>query len=64
MRLYDDKECEEKTKYGRVQRWRLEKSGSFPKRIKLGERRIAWVAEEIDEWITQRIAERDQAGQS
>lgn len=59
MRLYDEAQCKDLTKYSRVQRWRLERLGKFPKRVRLGERRIAWVANEIDAWIEERIAERD-----
>lgn len=33
--------------------------GRFPKPVKIGDRRIAWVESEIDEWIAARIAERD-----
>jgi len=33
--------------------------GSFPKPVSLGGRAVAWVAEEIDEWIESRIVERD-----
>lgn len=29
----------------------------FPKSVKLGARRTRWIAEEIDEWISARIAE-------
>lgn len=39
--------------------WRLRKAGKFPKPIKLGVQRIAYVEAEIDAWIAQRIAERD-----
>ncbi len=39
--------------------WRLRKAGKFPKPIKLGGQRIAYVEAEIDAWIEQRIAERD-----
>ena len=31
-------------------RWRLEKQGRFPKRIKLGTRKIAWRRVDIEEW--------------
>lgn len=34
--------------------------GAFPVPVKLGPRAIAFVAAEIDAWIAQRIAERDQ----
>lgn len=37
----------------------LEKAGRFPKRLQLGNRRVAWVESEIDQWLAERIAERD-----
>ena len=40
---------------------RLEKVGSFPKRIRLGACRVAWRYEEILDWIAERIALRDAA---
>ena len=33
--------------------------GSFPAPVKLGPRAVAWVSEEIEEWMDARIAERD-----
>ena len=39
---------------------RLETAGQFPKRIRLGACRVAWVAEEVDDWIEERIANRAQ----
>jgi prophage regulatory protein len=38
---------------------RLIKQGRFPKPVKLGYSTIAWVASEIDEYIANKIAERD-----
>ena len=38
---------------------RLEKAGKFPKRIKLGQNRVAWLLSEIEDWIDERIIERD-----
>ena len=35
---------------------RLEKQGKFPRRIKLGERRVGWRASEIEAWIGARAA--------
>jgi prophage regulatory protein len=37
---------------------RLESAGSFPKRVRVSEHRIAWVESEIDRWIAERAAER------
>jgi prophage regulatory protein len=38
---------------------RLEKAGKFPRRLKLGQRRVAWVYAEIEAWIGERAALRD-----
>lgn len=38
---------------------RLEDAELFPKRVKLGACRIAWVYDEIVEWIDARVAQRD-----
>ncbi len=37
---------------------RLEAVGQFPTRVKLGACRVAWVAEEVEVWIEERIANR------
>ena len=46
--------------YSKVHIWRLEREGKFPKRVPLGESRHGWVDTEIDEWITKRMASRNQ----
>ena len=38
---------------------RLEAAGKFPKRIQLGQNRVAWLLKEIEEWLDERIAKRD-----
>ena len=38
---------------------RLEAAGQFPKRVQLGLGRVGWVDEEVEDWIAERIAERD-----
>lgn len=40
---------------------RLEAAGRFPSRVKLGACRVAWVAEEVEAWIEERIAIRAQS---
>lgn len=40
---------------------RLEAAGSFPKRVQLGACRVAWVAEEVQNWIDEQVARRDAA---
>ena len=40
---------------------RLEAAGQFPKRVRLGACRVAWLAEEVQHWIDERVASRDMA---
>lgn len=42
--------------------YRLIETGKFPQNITLGERCVAWVEEEVEDWLAQRIAERDGGG--
>jgi len=34
---------------------RREKAGEFPKRMKLGPKRVAWIGSEIEAWIQETI---------
>jgi prophage regulatory protein len=38
---------------------RLEHAGQFPKRIRLGRNRVAWLLSEVEAWIDERLATRD-----
>lgn len=38
---------------------RLEAQGKFPKRIRIGENRVAWRRDEVEAWVQARIDERD-----
>ena len=58
-----------RTGYGRTSIYRKMEEGSFPKCLKLGgpikdpnkfdSRAIAWIEEEVDNWVEARIDERD-----
>jgi prophage regulatory protein len=49
-------------RYSKAHLWRLWAADKFPKPIKLTPTsRNVWSADEVDTWIKQRIAERDQA---
>ena len=58
-----------RTGYGRTSIYRKMEDGSFPKSIKLGgppldhsafdSRAVAWIEDEVDQWIESRIEERD-----
>jgi prophage regulatory protein len=41
-----------------VWRLQLERTGKFPKRVKLGARRYGYVESELDRWLEQRAAGR------
>lgn len=34
--------------------WRLEKSGQFPKRVKLGQNSVGWLKGDVDTWLESR----------
>lgn len=39
--------------------YRLIEAGSFPSSIQLSARSVAWVDEEVQSWVEQRVAERE-----
>jgi len=59
MRLLSKKQVREKVLYSPAHIARLEKAGSFPKRIRLGQGRVGWLEQEIEDWIAIRLSERD-----
>ena len=58
-----------RTGYGRTSIYRKMDDGSFPKSLKLGgppkdpnefdSRAVAWIEEEVDQWVEDRIEDRD-----
>jgi len=59
MRILRQRHVCERVGYSPMHIWRLEKAGRFPRRLKLGPNSVGWLAEEIDDWIKARVAERD-----
>ena len=57
-RILREREVKHLTGLSRVTRWRLEKRGEFPKKVKLTERCVGWPEAEIMEWLTARAEER------
>lgn len=49
-----------KTKNSKSHIYDLAKKGLFPKPVKLSTHSSAWVESEVDQWIEDKIAERDQ----
>jgi prophage regulatory protein len=50
-RLIAESECREITGFSRAQRWRMEREGKFPRRLRLGPRTVRWRLSEILAWI-------------
>lgn len=63
MRLIRLKEVINSTGLGRSSIYNYISGGRFPKPVSLGGRAVAWVEEEIEEWIQEKINGRD-AGNS
>ena len=59
MKLIRLKEVMERTGLGRTSIYNFMTAGSFPKSVSLGARAVAWVESEVDDWIVERIKERD-----
>lgn len=57
-RLVREHECRAITGLSRQRRWELEKKGTFPQRIKLGSRTIAWRLSELQTWIAELAEQR------
>ena len=61
MRLLSWPQLEKLVPYTRQHLSRLEKLDRFPRRIMLGERRVAWLEDEVRAWVEARAAEREAA---
>jgi prophage regulatory protein len=61
MKLLTKTQLKEKVGYSSQHIDRLEQAGLFPKRVKPFGRngRAFWVEEEVDDWIQQKLIERD-----
>ena len=57
--LIDKKELTKLVKYSSQHIARLEKAGQFPKRLQLGQNRVAWLLHEVEDWIEERVKQRD-----
>lgn len=57
--LYSKKQLREVVLYSPAHIDRLEKEGKFPKRVRLSNSRVGWLVSEVQEWLQERVAERD-----
>ncbi|WP_300179827.1 AlpA family transcriptional regulator [uncultured Aliivibrio sp.] len=60
MRLIRLKEVMSMTGLGRSTVYNYIADNVFPKSVSLGDRAVAWVESEIEEWVLARIEERDE----
>jgi len=58
MRFLKLKEVMQKTALSRSAIYRKMDEGSFPKSVSLGDRAVAWVEKEVDEWMEACLGER------
>lgn len=61
MKLLTKKEVRDRVCYSPQHIARLEKAGKFPKRVRLGPNRVGYLETEIDDWIRDRIDDRDRS---
>ena len=48
-------EVDARVPYSRAHLYRLEDQGEFPKRKRIGANRIAWVRDEVEQWLAKRM---------
>ncbi|WP_420884221.1 helix-turn-helix transcriptional regulator [Shewanella chilikensis] len=60
MKLLRLKQVMDCTGLGRSSIYNYISEGRFPKPVKLGPRIVAWVGAEVEEWILERIEDRDE----
>ncbi|MEZ8105208.1 MULTISPECIES: AlpA family transcriptional regulator [Vibrio] len=59
MRLIKLKEVMSLTSLARATIYKYMGEGQFPKAVSSGCRSVAWVEEEVTDWVLERIGERD-----
>ncbi|SMY08069.1 helix-turn-helix transcriptional regulator [Flavimaricola marinus] len=58
MRILSKKQVKELVLYSPQHIARMEKAGTFPKRIQLGPNRVGWVEDEVLDWLQPRLESR------
>jgi len=61
MRILSKRQLRDLVVYSPQHVARLEKAGRFPRRVQLGACRVGWIEQEVLDWLSERIKERDQA---
>ena len=48
-------EVDARVPYSRAHLYRLEDQGEFPKRKRIGANRVAWLRDEVERWLAERM---------
>jgi predicted DNA-binding transcriptional regulator AlpA len=56
MELIGIHEVRRRVNLSRTSIWRLERAGAFPSRRKISPKRVAWLLDEVEDWIRGRTA--------
>lgn len=59
MRILSKRQVKELVLYSPQHIARLEKAGSFPRRVQLGPNRVGWVEDEVLIWLQNRLDRRE-----
>jgi len=59
MRFLRLKEVMHITGLGRTSVYNFMAEGKFPKSVSLGDRAVAWIEADVEEWMEQKVADRD-----
>ena len=59
MRILSKRQLKEMVLYSPQHIARLEKAGTFPKRVQIGPNRVGWVEDEVLDWLQQRLDRRE-----
>ena len=51
-------EVEARVPYSRAHLYRLEDLGEFPKRKRIGANRVAWLRDEVEQWLAARMGDQ------
>ena len=59
MRILSKRQLKEMVLYSPQHIARLEKAGTFPKRVQIGPNRVGWVEDEVLDWLQMRLDRRE-----
>ncbi len=54
MKILKEEEVVNMVGLSRISIWRMERAGDFPKRLQLGARKVGWLQDEVENFITSR----------